>query len=282
MTTLRISTWNCFGMGQGAFDAVTAWRAPYRARLRHPDVVSAFADDHIGCVQEILSRDAETYFDALPGARVRDQNHLELSPVTLRGSGLGTVGRGHVRAHRLERFGGPSVGWDRFARKGTLHTRLEVDGHEIDLLNVHLQAGYCGESVAVRSLQLEEVGRRVAALADDARTFVVCGDFNVCGLDGGRDEYARLRDALPGFLDCGAADDLPTFDPHHERNALAHACEPDGPRQRVDYIFVRSRRGGHARLRRVERILDRPFAEHVGSAAFASDHFGLRAEVELG
>lgn len=269
-------------MGQGAFDAVTAWRAPFRARLRHPDVTCAFADDHIGCVQEILSRDAESYFDALPGARVRDQNHVELSPVTLRGSGLGTVGRGHVRAHRLERFGGRSVGWDRFARKGTLHTRLEIDGLEIDLVNVHLQAGYCAESAAVRGAQLDELGQRVAALAHDDRAFVVCGDFNVCGLDGGREEYARLRAALPGFLDCGAADDLPTFDPHHERNALAHATEPGGPQQRVDYIFVRGRRHGVARLLRVERILDRPFAEHVGSAAFASDHFGLRAEVELG
>jgi len=282
VTELRVSTWNCFGMGQGAFDAVTAWRAPFRARLRHPEVAQAFEGAHVTCLQEILSRDAESFFDALPGQRVRDRNHVELSPVTLRGSGLGVVGRGHMRAPRLERFGGRQVGWDRFARKGTLHTRLEVDGMEVDLMNVHLQAGYDAACTAVRGEQLDELGRRVAALIHEDRTFLVCGDFNVCGLDGGKEEYSRLRAALPGFVDVGEQGNLPTFDPHEERNALAHATEPGGPQQRVDYIFVHGRRGGFAKLHSVERILDRPLAERSGSSAFASDHFGLSAHFELG
>ena len=269
-------------MGQGAFDAVTMWRAPHRARLRHPDVSRAFEGAHVSCLQEILSRDAEAFFDGLPGRGVRDPNHMELRPISMRGSGLGLTGQLPFGQVRTERFGGTQVGWDRLARKGTMHTRLEVGGVEIDLMNVHLQAGYDEACVSVRKEQLVEVGRRVAQLGDMGRAFVVCGDFNVCGLAGGCDEYARLRSALEGFDDLGAGEDLPTFDPHEERNALAHATEPGGPRQRVDYIFVRAAQRGTVRVREVRRILDSPLAERSGCAAFASDHFGLRAHLEFG
>ncbi len=268
-------------MGQGAFDAVTMWRAPYRARLRHPEVTKAFEGAHVSCLQEILSRDAETFFDGLPGQGVRDPNHMELRPVSMRGSGLGMTGPLELRGAKVERFPGEQVGWDRLARKGTMHVRLELDGVAVDLLNVHLQAGYDAACVRVRTAQLEELGRRIEALGHLDRPFVVCGDFNVCGLAGGNEEYPRLRRALPAFDDLGAAQDLPTFDPHEERNALAHATEPGVPKQRLDYIFVRSARAVRVHVHEVRRILDTPLSERAGSAAFASDHFGLSARLEF-
>lgn len=280
---LSIGTWNCFGMAQGAFDAITADRAPHRERLRHDEVRRTLDAPHVVCIQEVMSRDAETFFDALGTERVRDRNGPRLWPLTMRGSGLGIAGRLPLGGHTLEIFESRRSGWDRLARKGTLHARIRLDGLELDVINVHLQAGYDARAVAIRAAQIAELARRVEQLGSDQRIFIVCGDFNVCGLGARGAAYTLLRQALAGFDDVGAADDLPTYDPHPERNGLAHLLEPASPCQRLDYIFVRAPRGAAPRvtIRHVARILDRPLQPGGVVPMFASDHFGLLALLEI-
>ena len=285
MTTVAIATWNCFGMGQSVIDAIVAARAPHGERFRDREVSAAFELAHIVCVQEVLSRDAEAFFDSLGEARVRDVNRLKFSPLTLRGSGLGIAGRFALETSGAHCFSRQGAGWDRFARKGTLYARVSIAGTPVDVLNVHLQSGYDPTHLAIRSAQLADVARRVEELGSLDRWFIVCGDFNVCGLGARSADYAQLRETLGGFEDLGARDDLPTFDPHPERNCLAHYMEPQSPCQRLDYIFVRPPRSESVRVQSVVRVLDQPLRgtrppPHM-SGAFASDHFALLATIEL-
>jgi len=285
MSALSIATWNCFGMAQRAFDALTAARAPHGERFRDREVAAAFEVAQIVCVQEILSRDAESFFDALGHARVRDENRLRLRPLSLRGSGLGIASHFSIETSGHHCFTRRGAGWDRFARKGTLYARVSCDGSAVDVLNVHLQSGYDPSHAAIRTEQLADVARRIEELGSRDRWFVVCGDFNVCGLGARSADYARLRETLGGFEDLGARDDLPTFDPHPERNCLAHYMEPESPCQRLDYIFVRPPTNTSVRVQSVMRVLDRPLSGTRPpprmSGAFASDHFALMATIEL-
>jgi endonuclease/exonuclease/phosphatase family metal-dependent hydrolase len=279
---LSIATWNCFGMAQGVFDALAGTRSPHGARFRDEDVRRAFEGHHVICVQEILSGEAEAFFASLGRARVFDANGFRWRPLSLRGSGLGVACASAIEEHRIHPFAARGNGWDRFARKGTLYARLNIDGVAVDVLNLHLQSGYDASHIAIRNAQLAEIGRRVEELGSLDRPFIVAGDFNVCGLGQRSADYELLRRTLPGFEDLGAADDLPTFDPHPERNCLAHYMEPTSPQQRLDYIFVRAPR---FRTRRVMRVLDQPLRSTPPpermKGAFASDHFALIAQIDI-
>ena len=296
----RVGTWNCFGMGQGAYDAITSLRAPVPARFQHEDVHAACVVPDVLCVQELLSRDAETFFDGLGtttfASRFRDHNRAHWRSVTFRGTGLGIASRAPLLRPGVRHYRPPHVGWDKLARKGTLHAQIDLDhGPTFDLLNTHLQAGYDDAAIAVRAAQLDELATLVREVGDADRPFIVCGDFNINGLEPLRDSdpYRRLVAALDGFEDLGAKADLATFEPHPETNMLAHTFDPGAPRQRIDYVFFRPA----ARARRsfapglLERILDRPLAPRPNGGAttraasatplaFASDHFGLCATFE--
>lgn len=293
----RVGTWNCFGMGQGAYDAITKLRAPAPTRFHHEDVHAACVTPDILCVQELLSRDAESFFDGLGtttfGSRFRDHNRTHWRSATFRGSGLGIASRAPLLRPGVRHYRPPQVGWDKLARKGTLHTQVELDrGPTFDLLNTHLQAGYDEGAVAVRAAQLDELATLVREIADDDRPFIVCGDFNINGLEALRDSdaYRRLLSALEGFEDLGAKRDLATFEPHPETNSLAHAFDPGAPTQRIDYVFFRPAPRARHRFApgSLERILDRPLTPRAGTddraakapLAFASDHFGLCATFE--
>lgn len=287
---LRIGTWNCFGMGQG-LDAVMHLRAPFGHRLEDADVLSACAAPDVLCVQEILSRQAQRFFDSVGGdrfvARVRDDNRVRLFDGSVRGTGLGVGARAAMKRSLLRNFAGRRLGWDRLARKGALYAELALDdARSIDVVTVHLQAGYDEGAARVRSAQLAELRRLVDEIGSHERAFVVCGDFNIDGLAGARGgEYQTLAAALGDFVDVGAEHDLPTYHPHPEGNALAHAFEPNARDQRIDYIFLRPpARGGAARCIHVERILDRPLVStrFAGDrAGWASDHYGLCATIDL-
>lgn len=281
---LSIATWNCFGMAQGALDVLIAARAFRGARLRHEQVKQALETPDIVCIQEVMSGDAEALFDGLGVERVRDVNGARLWPFTMRGSGLGIAGRLRLGDHCTTTFESPGAGWDRFARKGTQYARVRLDDVEVDVVNVHLQSGYDTQAAATRAAQIAEVAARVHQLGSDHRLFVVCGDFNVCGLGAAGTAYTSLRRALTGFDDVGATDDLPTYDPHPEHNGLAYLLEPSAPSQRLDYIFVRPPRASAVPVRicDVSRILDRPLEPDSGAPLYASDHFGLQVTIEIG
>jgi len=276
---ITIATWNCFGQGQG-LDAVLAERAPHGHRLADAEVQRGCCSFDILCVQEILSRQAQRFFDGLDPshyvARIRDHNRPYFDG-SFRGSGLGIGARMPLASTFIRPFPGERVGWDRLARKGVIYASVDVAGaHVIDLVNVHLQAGYDARASRVRRAQLDHLAKVVAEVGSPDRPFVICGDFNICGLASSKenDEYRYLVRALDGFVDLGAADDLPTLHPHPEGNALAYAFEPDASAQRVDYVFLRS--AGNVRCTEVTRFFDRPIG-----CGWASDHYGLSATIVI-
>jgi endonuclease/exonuclease/phosphatase family metal-dependent hydrolase len=294
--TFEVGTWNCFGMGQRVLHAVTHWGAPSSARLLHAEVIAACARPDLLCVQELFSLQAQRFFDALAGpfdALVRDHNRVHVWPATLRGNGLGIASRRRLLGQSQHHFRAASSGWDRLARKGALYALVDVEGIAVDVLTCHLQAGYDAGAASVRAAQLVEVRRIIDDVGARDRPFIVCGDFNIDGLAGAREhaEYRGLVATLHDFTDLGAPSDLPTLDPHPERNPLAHAWNKGAPAMRLDYFFFRSARdlanGDAPRVSSTSlvRILDRPLApdaalRSAGVDAHASDHFGLSATFE--
>ena len=292
----RVLTWNCFGMAQGGFDAVMGGRAPAGNRLSDPHVLAECAGADIVALQEILSGDAEQLFDRVKGANagLRDHNRWDLRSRTARGTGLGLGVRGELGESELRPFDNPSVGWDRLARKGTLHGRVTLPGGLVlDVVTTHLQSGYDVAAEQVRTAQLAQVARLVERAGSPERPMLVVGDFNINGLRPHRQsaEYRRLRDALPGFDDTGADSDLVTFHPHPDVNPLAHLSDPGAEAQRIDYIFFRPARSPSRALRcagvdltftsPLEATREQHFAGVRSSRAFASDHFGLGAWFEV-
>ena len=126
---VRISTWNCFGMGQG-LSAVSALRAPFAARFSDHGVVSECAAADILCVQELLSRDAQQFFDGLAHgrftSRFRDDNRVRFGGrMTMRGSGLGIGARSALtKTARAHLPGGASGLGSPGAQGSALHAAL--------------------------------------------------------------------------------------------------------------------------------------------------------------
>ncbi len=292
-----VATWNCFGMGQTVLDVITHLRAPFRRRFFSPEVIQECADSDVLCVQELLSRDSQRFFDGLvtkyfPFA-IRDNNRLGF--ISLRGSGLGVGTRAHkgkvsVTRHpqtpaRFLPFKSRGVSWDRYARKGGLYTQLAVEGKTIDLLTVHLQAGDSAAAGRARLAQLAELRVWVEQLGSPERPFIICGDFNIQGLAAHRDagEYAHMISMLDGFTDLGAESDLPTYHPHPEGNPLALFFEKQSHAQRLDYIFFRpAARASQIVASGMRRFFDQPLTSlGEGISGWASDHYGLKATFEI-
>jgi endonuclease/exonuclease/phosphatase family metal-dependent hydrolase len=266
-------------MGQG-LDAILHLHAPHGHRFADAEVKRGCCAFDVLCVQEILSRQAQRFFDGLDPthyvARIRDHDRPKLDG-SMRGSGLGIGARVALGGAFVRSFPGARVGWDRLARKGALYAAVDLgEGCAIDLVNVHLQAGYDPAAGRVRLAQLAHVRALVDEVGARERPFVVCGDFNICGLAASRerDDYRALCDALEGFVDLGAEGDLPTLHPHPDGNALAYALEPKAPAQRIDYVFLRATPG--VRCTRVTRFFDRPTA-----SGWPSDHYGVCATLRF-
>jgi endonuclease/exonuclease/phosphatase family metal-dependent hydrolase len=287
----RIDTWNCFGMSQG-LSAINAVRAPLSERFHHPSVLAQCGVPDVLCVQELLSREAQRFFDGVGEGRFttrfRDDNRIRFAGgMTMRGSGLGIGARMTLTGTRMRTFPGAQIGWDRLARKGALYTRLAIaEGITVDLVTVHLQAGYDARAETVRAAQLADLRALIGAVGASTRPFIVCGDFNIDGLGPRRQDaaYRGLKRALDGFEDLGATTDLATFEPLPTGNALAYALEPDASTQRVDYIFLRPGRGTtRLHCSQFGRIFDEPLgcaSERHEQGAWASDHYGLTATFE--
>lgn len=289
-----IATWNCFGMGQSVIDVITYLRAPFGKRFSSPEVIDECSSANVLCVQELLSRASQVFFDNLvrryfPFA-LRDHNRFGL--LSLRGSGLGIAAREPAtegaKTRKLQSrflpFRSRGTSWDKYARKGALYAQFEYADRLVDVMTVHLQSGMDAASSAVRAAQLAELAEWIKWLGSSGRPFIVCGDFNIQGMAADREsaEYKTLTAALGGFTDLGAESDLPTYHPHPEGNPLAHAFEAEGEPMRIDYIFLRPAETGQAFTPSgFRRILDRPLSGLTGLGAWASDHYGLVATFEV-
>lgn len=284
--TLSVATWNCFGMGQSVLDVITHL-APFSKRYLSHEVIEECGTANVLCVQELLSRDSQRFFDSLVkkyfSFALRDHNKMGF--ISLRGSGLGVGTREKQLMSKFLPFVSRGAGYDRYARKGGLYTQIECDGKTIDLLTVHLQAGYNEACRQVRAAQLAEIAGWVTALGAPERPFIVCGDFNIQGLAHAREigEYKTLTAMLDGFTDLGAETDLETYHPHPDGNPLAHAFEKEGTPQRLDYILLRpAAKAANLVVRGFDRFFDKPLTSlGKGIAGWASDHYGLKATFEI-
>ena len=287
-----LATWNCFGMGQTVLDVI-AKLAPFRKRYESAEIIDACGEANVFCIQEILSRDSERFFDSLvrkyfPFA-VRDHNKFRF--ISLRGSGLGIASRPQSETGVASAkpvflpFRNRGVGLDRYARKGGLYTQIAVENRLIDVITVHLQAGYNQGARDARRGQLLEIRQWIESLGSPERPFIVCGDFNIQGLAAEREygEYQTLTGVLDGFVDLGAESDLATYHPHPEGNTLAHAFEKQGNAQRIDYILMRpALRAAEIVCSGFQRFFDKPLASlGQGISGWASDHYGLKATFEI-
>lgn len=187
---------------------------------------------------------------------------------------------------RLERFRANLIDEKLFDFKGILICR--VNGGEIDrwsLVNTHTTAGgLClhpesKTSNAIRARQVEQV---VQACNAEAGITIIAGDFNA-GPGVSEDNFRQLLDA--GFV--SAYDSMhrrnshPTWDPQNPLNQ--DGPHKGSPPQRIDHVFIRSK---DLEARRVvllgsdiccrEKIVTTP-----RGPVTASDHFGLRVELEM-
>src|SRR5260221_4913619 len=182
-------------MAQG-LSAVAALRAPFSERFCDLDVTSECASPDILCLQELLSREAQQFFDGVGAghfkSRFRDDNRVRFGgSVTMRGCGLGIGARWPLTKTVLRTFPGARVGWDRLARKGALYTQLSfAGGVTVDVITVHLQAGYDARAISIRSAQLVDLRALVDSLGGPDRPFIGCGDFN-------NQRPAHARSGLP-------------------------------------------------------------------------------------
>lgn len=266
--------------------AFLRWRGAADAhRFEHADLHREVHATDVVCFQELFLSDAEQFFDKLahPHKR-RDHNRTTLLPLTVGGSGLGVASHLPIQTELSRGFARPHVGSERFARKGMLHARIELaPGHELDVITTHMQSGYNERAGRVRIRQLRELRELADEVGDDARPLVICGDFNVCGLQRSRAlrEYEALRETLHDLVDLGADADEVTFDPHPGGNVLARRFEPNAAQQRIDYILFREPAGQWLRVADVQLAMRGPLQHKDGSATHPSDHFALRAEFDL-
>jgi endonuclease/exonuclease/phosphatase family metal-dependent hydrolase len=280
MTSFVLKTWNCFGAAQDA-RSFLRWRGiPDAHRLRHPEVTSVLCAADVLCIQEVFLSEAESLFDTLEHAhKTRDLNGNTYWPPAFAGSGLGLASRFRMTARSIRPFRGPTLGAERFARKGMLHARLRLvddSDMEVDVLTTHLQSGYGPRARFIRAQQLAQLRSLVDEVGSRERAFLVCGDLNIDGLAHVRGgEYAALRATLPDFADLGADQDHITFHPDQAVNTLAHRFEQNSPPQRIDYVLFRPAHRGGIEPERCDLVLRDPLPID-GGVTFASDHFGLR------
>jgi endonuclease/exonuclease/phosphatase family metal-dependent hydrolase len=146
-------------------------------------------------------------------------------------TGLATFARPRLRAVTRGSLGA-CAGWldranDCFADKGFLRVRLALEnGAELDVWNLHLDAGDDGTDREARDVQLRRLATRVQALSG-AGALVIAGDFNLDETNpADRTLLARLRDEL-SLSDSGAR------------------AAADGPfaHKHIDFILYRSGAG---------------------------------------
>jgi endonuclease/exonuclease/phosphatase family metal-dependent hydrolase len=224
--------------------------------------------------------EAESFFDQLAQpSKLRDDNRSSLRPLAFGGSGLGGATHARIASHGKRAFLPPHVHSERFARKGMMHARVEIQGAVVDVVTTHMQSGTGLAARVIRKRQLAELRRFVEDTGRSGAPMIVCGDLNIDGLSrGGRAEYAEIARALPSFVDLGARADDVTYDP--ENNALAKRHAPTEPPQRLDYMFVADPE--HVlEVEAIERVFHVALESSERPRTFASDHYAIKARFKV-
>jgi len=189
--------------------------------------------------------------------------------------GLAILSRDPIGEHAVLDLPEPEPG----ERRVLLSARLDMAGGALWVHTTHLN--YRLQHGPQRERQVVEIAKAVAACAND-RPAIVMGDFNArpetdeirflrgwTSLEGTRsclqDAWARVRGDEPGWTWCGA-------------NPQARSLSFLELNRRIDYVFVTpERRDGRGRVRDCRLVFDGPGPGGV----FASDHFGVMADVQI-
>lgn len=218
-------------------------------------------------------------------------------------------------AHHTYRSGGDLRDADTYATKGALFTRIRAScGAEVDVVSTHLLAG--GEWLPVpgandhhrhhraRMAQVDELVAFVQHERDHANPLIVAGDFNVPAHDPRTpdDPTGPYRDLLAHLaplevVDLWAADGVgpgPTCsfrrgdplppDPAFPDAVLDEDGPPDGPGERIDYLFYAPpwrRSPTRAEVDRPRRWAFPGRAARGGPAGSLSDHLALSVTIHL-
>jgi endonuclease/exonuclease/phosphatase family metal-dependent hydrolase len=169
------------------------------------------------------------------------------------------------------------------SKKGVQHLRLELpSGLKIDVFNTHLQAFQ--KDALIRKFQLDQAMEFLEKINKGEYPVIFAGDFNIISEIG---EYTSLNNKLNGFKDVWQSanpnDPGYTWEPFINWYAKPDYNEST-LRQRIDYIFVRDGKQDQWNIRSAQIILNtpQPYEYKRGvSQTFASDHFGIMAELEL-
>lgn len=261
---LEVLSYNVHGLpGWIAGDAPTRRMPRIGERMNAYDLVLVQED----WVHHALLRRKATHGIVVHGGGARSPLLAGFGPFCgACGSGLSLLARKPEPALRLvqrEAFRHCS-GWlrdgsDCFATKGYLMLRLQLSsGAELDVWNVHLDAGRSESDHAARVAQLELLREHIAQISD-GRALVLGGDFNL-SIDRERDLALLLefRKAL-SLEDSGAV-----------RAAASRWKE------RIDHIFLRS--GRDVALQRLDAG---EALEFVEDDVPLSDHPALRARLRV-
>jgi endonuclease/exonuclease/phosphatase family metal-dependent hydrolase len=169
------------------------------------------------------------------------------------------------------------------SKKGVQHLRLQLpSGIIFDIFNTHLQAFQ--KDALIRKLQLDQAMEFLEKINKGEYPVIFAGDFNIISEIG---EYTRLNNKLNGFKDvwqtANPNDPGYTWEPFINWYAKPDYNEST-LRQRIDYIFVRDGKEHKWKIQQAQIILNAPQSyEYKRGIAetFASDHFGIMAELEL-
>ena len=170
------------------------------------------------------------------------------------------------------------------AGKGVLYVQFKLkNGKLIDTFNTHLQA--FEKDVKIRQRQLQQSIKFINKINDGSLPALFVGDFNVIASS---NEYSSLTNKLFGFRDIwpevNAGDPGFTWNP--DINFWAkYDYDESTLLQRLDYIFVRDGEDSYWHVNNASLAFDEKVSWNgvyvVPRKTFASDHFGVEAELEL-
>ena len=251
--------------------------APLQRRMELVAAALRELQPHVVGLQEVREVPGELDNQAETLAAVAGYHHAYVPAMPFAGGheGLAILSRAPILEHLS--FDLPHA--EPNERRILLSARVAFDSGPVWVHTTHLN--YRLAHGKQREDQVQAIDAIVAARAGD-RPSILMGDFNarpeadeirwlrgLVTLSGRRTYYQDAWDRLhPGELGWTWA----CANPYTERLAF---LEPD---RRIDYIFVTPmRRDGRATIRSCRIVLDQPAPD----GTYASDHFGLLAEIQI-
>lgn len=262
MMRLKIATYNVWAVKMGPvhispmirerMEAIREWMATWDA-----DVI---------CLQEVW---CDSLVETLHDPRIFPYRCRGGKRGRLRGrfgDGLVILSRYPVRNFWFTHFHEFTSMEEFWVAKGALAARIETSVGQTIVVNTHLGAGSSIRYMRARLGQIDRLASFVGGLPK-VRDLFVTGDFNFAPHSA---EYAWLlhtmRTSDGQWVDLGAVQDRPTFDPHR-----SYAWKTGEREARIDYVFRHVPSGE----------IPTSIVDTLTSVEMLSDHHPVIADVEL-